>query len=677
MSEFFDARLRPPVEAVPALNYLAGALLLQFQPGFFFPFLPSLAHQAALGLYGLAAWRGWQAWRIIAYHRRLSRLPRYVLPPRKIPASTTRLFLGRGFQWDQRHSQRLIEAREPIARKYLEPGPLYRLARRIEHAAEGNLLLRPLARLTAADRVFNPVRPLPEVGGDPALHGIGVEDESEVYLPIGERVGHTLVLGTTRVGKTRLAEILVTQDIRRQDVVIVFDPKGDIDLLRRMYAEAKRAGRLDHFHVFHLGYPEISERYNPVGEFGRITEVASRTTAPLPDQGNSAAFKEFAWRFTNVIAQALVGLGRKPDLKTIARYVTHIEPLLVEYFHLWLDQEGPTDWREAVQRIEADENFPKRLPHALKGRDLHANALVAYYKRENLYDPVCEGLKSTFEYDKTYFDKLTASLLPLIEKLTSGPIGKLIAPAYGDVEDTRPLLDWRKVIREGGIVYVGLDALSDAEVAGAVGNAMFADLTSIAGQLYKFGDTQGLPDLPGHRPRKVALHADEFNELIGKEFIPMVNKAGGAGFQVTAYTQTLADIEARLGDRARADQAIGNFNSLVMLRVRNETTARLLTDQLPKVRVYTKIAESRTTDNVDPSTPVDFVSQNADRLSQTEIEMLTPADLISLPKGQAFALIEGGKLYKLRLPLAGQDPLLPQGIEEIAAWVRRRNGEAV
>jgi hypothetical protein len=48
------------------------------------------------------------------------------------------------------------------------------------------------------------------------------------------------VLGTTRVGKTRLAELFITQDIRRQntagehEVVIVFDPKGDADLLKRM-----------------------------------------------------------------------------------------------------------------------------------------------------------------------------------------------------------------------------------------------------------------------------------------------------------------------------------------------------------------------------------------------------------------------------------------------------------
>jgi DNA helicase HerA-like ATPase len=52
------------------------------------------------------------------------------------------------------------------------------------------------------------------------------------------------VLGTTRVGKTRLAELLIAQDIRRGEVVVVFDPKGDVDLLRRVFAEAEWAGRV-------------------------------------------------------------------------------------------------------------------------------------------------------------------------------------------------------------------------------------------------------------------------------------------------------------------------------------------------------------------------------------------------------------------------------------------------
>jgi hypothetical protein len=143
--------------------------------------------------------------------------------------------------------------------------------------------------------------------------------------------------------------------------------------------------------------------------------------------------------------------------------------------------------------------------------------------------------------------------------------------------------------------------------------------------------------------------------------------------QVTAYTQTASDIEAGIGDRAKAGQVSGNLNTLIALRVKNEETAALLTDQLPKVRVYTKVAESRTTDNNDPDTPVDFVAQNADRLTEVETEMLTPADLVQLPKGQAFALLDGGRLYKLRLPLPGQDPLLPRDMDAIRAWALQRD----
>ena len=664
MSEAFDNRLRPVVEFLPAAVFIIGATHLSLRPYQFFPMLPSIATVTAIAFAILGSWRLIQAWNVCRYQSNLRRLPRYSLDANELPLSHHKLFLGRGFKWDQRHTQRLVESRNPNAQRYLVQGQLYQLARRLEISLEHSHLLSWLPTLTKKDRWWNPVRPLPSVGGFPPLHGVGTEDESDTWMDIGERVGHKLVLGTTRVGKTRLLEILVSQDIRRGDVVIVFDPKGDIDLLRRMHAEAKRANRLDQFHIFHLGFPDISERYNPVGDFARITEVASRISTQLPAEGNSAAFREFAWRFTNIVSRALVGLGRRPDYNTIARYVTNIEPLLTDYFHLWLDQEAPEGWRQSVQKLEGSLN-EKNLPMALRGRDFHAIALTRYAKDHHLFDPVADGLRSAFEYDKTYFDKLTASLLPLLEKLTTGRIGKLLSPDYADSTDQRPILDWMRVIREQGIVYVGLDALTDAEVAGAVGNSMFADLTSIAGQLYKQGDSHGLPDLAEHRTVQKTIHADEFNELIGNEFIPLLNKAGGAGFQVTAYTQTASDIEAGIGDLAKAGQITGNLNTLIMLRVKNEITATVLTDQLPKARIYTKLAASQVTDNNDPGTDIDFTTRNEDRLTETEMDMLTPADLIQLPKGQAFALLEGGQLYKLRLPLPGKDPLLPKDMDEI------------
>ena len=101
---------------------------------------------------------------------------------------------------------------------------------------------------------------------------------------------------------------------------------------------------------------------------------------------------------------------------------------------------------------------------------------------------------------------------------------------------------------------MGLDALSDAEAAAAVGNSMFSDLVSVAGHIYRFDIDDGLPGAAAGARIPINVHADEFNELMGDEFIPMVNKGGGAGVQVTAYTQTLSDIEARIGNRAKAGQ---------------------------------------------------------------------------------------------------------------------------
>ena len=93
------------------------------------------------------------------------------------------------------------------------------------------------------------------------------------------------------------------------------------------------------------------------------------------------------------------------------------------------------------------------------GREKRVVALEQYLSQARNYDPVLDGLRSAVRYDKTYFDKIVASLLPLLEKLTSGKIAQLLAPNYSDLADPRPIFDWMQVIRKRAIVC-GSDALS-------------------------------------------------------------------------------------------------------------------------------------------------------------------------------------------------------------------------
>ena len=181
-----------------------------------------------------------------------------------------------------------------------------------------------------------------------------------------------------------------------------------------------------------------------------------------------------------------MALGRRPDYQQVRRYINDIEPLFVEYARKHLQENGEAGWEADVAEVAANTK-ERNLPAALRGRHPDAVALMRYLKDQDRYDPVLDGLVSAFKYDKTYFDKIVSSVGPLMEKLTTGKIAELISPDYLDTDDNRPIFEWLEVIRRKGIVYVGLDALTDTTVASAVGNSMFADLVSVAGHIYKHG----------------------------------------------------------------------------------------------------------------------------------------------------------------------------------------------
>ncbi len=128
-----------------------------------------------------------------------------------------------------------------------------------------------------------------------------------------------------------------------------------------------------------------------------------------------------------------------------------------------------------------------------------------------------------------YFYKIVSSVGPLMEKLTTGKIAEPISPDYMNEADNRPIFEWLDVIRRKGVVYVGLDALTDTTVASAVGDSIFADLVSVAGHIYKQGiaEPQAGPGQKGGAMPTISLHADAFNELIGDKFVPLLTRPGG------------------------------------------------------------------------------------------------------------------------------------------------------
>ncbi len=659
-----EGLLRPPVEWITTLATIVASLLLVSHPSLFL-LSNNLAYGLVSALILFGIYRFKQGYRVWKYQRNLKRMSTYTITSEELPTADNKLFLGKGFSWTAQHTQRLRDLDLDYNLHFKNPSILKVWVKQKSDEWKNRFFLNKLTKIISKDHWLNPFRPYPEIGGEPSIHGVS-EKESDITINLVERASHLLVLGLPGVGKTRFAELIISQDIRRGDVVIVLDPKGDADLLRRMYTEAKLAGREDDLLVFHLGFPEQSCRYNPIGNFTRITEVANRISNQLPSSGDAAAFKEFGWQFINSIAMALVAMGEKPDYKKMKFYITKMDILLQRYLEFWLPEvdQNYKDWVNKYVKSKSTDRF--EFPY-LKG-------LIAYIEHHQLIqNPIFDDLYHACRYDREYFSKITAALGPLLKKLTTGKSAELLSPDYTDLNDQRPILDWMHVIRNKKIVYVGLDSLTDPVVAAAVGNAMFSDLVSVAGRLYKFGlettDTEEKIPLP-----RVCLHSDEFNDIIGDEFIPLLNKARGAGFTVTAYTQTWSDVEARLQNAAKAGQVAGNLGTVIMFRCKEAATVEMFLSQLPTVPILRVLPDSTSSDTSHGEEGVYYRSVNRDQFSHSEQRLIEQNDVLNLPKGQAFCLLEGGKLYKLRMPLpSNKETVISKDIQTLLENMQKQS----
>ncbi len=488
-----EGLLRPPLEWYTTSTAVMSGLFCLLEPRLFWPD-DLLTYSLSFLLLTGSLLRFKQGYRVWRYQRQLKRMSAYTMNSAQLPVSGKTLFLGKGFLWTTEHTQRLRDLDLDYNLHYKQPSRLKQWARHKEVAWENKSNhLKKLSHLLSKDHSWNLFRPYPPVGGQACLHGVA-EREDNIAIPLSERASHLVVVGLPGMGKTRFAEILIGQDIRRGDVVIVLDPKGDAELLKRIVIEAQIAGREQDLLVFHLGFPQASCRYNPIGNFTRVTEVANRISNQLPSSGDSAAFKDFGWQFINSMAMALVSMGEKPDYQKLKFYITKMDVLLEKYLNFWLPLAAPDSEHWIANHIQKN----------IRGKKIvsRLDAMIAYVQAHALiHNSVFDDLHHACKYDKEYFSKITASLGPLLKKLTTGKAAELLSPDYENTQDPRPILDWLQVIRNKQIVYVGLDALTDREVATAVGNAMFSDLVSVAGRLYKFGLHDGfcktaLPDSP-------------------------------------------------------------------------------------------------------------------------------------------------------------------------------------
>jgi type IV secretory pathway TraG/TraD family ATPase VirD4 len=353
------------------------------------------------------------------------------------------------------------------------------------------------------------------------------------------RKGHTFVAGATRVGKTRLLQNMIMQDIRAGHSVGLIDPKGDWEIWEAIVQEAYRTGREKELIFISPIYPEYSVPINPLTNFIIEEEPINHIVAGVPS--DDEFFYNVALETTTVIVKTLLLQKRREDTPTGELNIDEVCELA--------SFEGIMKCKEIVKPLLEMDNDAKRV--------------------QTLIDQV---LGSGYEY----FSKVSTTLRTTVTQMTVGQTGKIMGSARGN-----KLID-RLEKQERVIFYAQTGAMLTSEVSKIMARVLVSMLQSLAGRLFAKGKALQTP---------LCLYMDEFSNMVYRGVENFFNKGGGANCYLTAATQSLADVEAAIGGE-RARMVFDNTNTKIFMRVNDLKTAQTLAAYGGVKRVYSYILGS-------------------------------------------------------------------------------------
>lgn len=529
-----------------------------------------------------------------------------------------KLWLGSGFEWKRKHAQKIYDL-DKVDIKSLKPPTWFSYL-------SGNKLWNNPKELGAGE-----------------IHGVEPK-EIDIVVPLVSLNGHTFVCATTGAMKTRLLSLVVCQAIHRnpKETVIVIDPKGDKELMEMMKTECERAGRSNDYAYFHPAFPEDSIRIDPLKNWNRPTELASRIAALIPGDSAGDVFTSFGWRAINLVAEGLIFVSESPTLKSLKRYVeSGADDLLGKTIVKHMNNLS-MNVEEAVKPYREQVNIGK-IKKADPSMPVEVAALMACYKKEiadKHGSTVVDGLLSMCEHNREHMGKMLATLIPILTMLTAGEVGDLLSPDRNNTDDLRPILDTEKIVSSNKVVYMGLDSLTDATVSSAMGSVILADLVAVAGARYNYGDFENM----------VNLFNDECNETVNVPTLQMLNKSRGAKFRLFLLTQTIPDLTVRLGSLEQTMQFLGNINNTIVGRSMDPATRLYLADVFKKTTIET-IQETKMTSAKSGEGSAQFNASYGARTTDTEADLIASDVFGEMPNLEYFAVWTAGKTVKGRIPL--------------------------
>ncbi|HPL63899.1 MAG TPA: TraM recognition domain-containing protein [Syntrophales bacterium] len=354
----------------------------------------------------------------------------------------------------------------------------------------------------------------------------------KIILADAWRKGHLWCFGTTRVGKTRIIENMISRDIHRGNSVVIIDPKGDQELFAKTVETAREAGRLDEMMFISPVFPEYSMTVDPLAHYYIPEELVAHIISGV-QVGREPFFYNVAYEISIAIVQALL---------------------------LTNGRQGPsfnlTDIKNCMSKSELER---------LAGRVAEADSPDA----RQLYT----DMRKIIDSPQDYYGKVSSSLRVALMELTTGHIGKIIG------RERHNLFIERLEKGERVIMLVHLGSLMIRKAAYTLGKVILSMIQSFVGRVFSSGRTVSPP---------LSLYIDEAHNVLYFMIDDLFAKAGGADIWVHGFVQSVSQLYSSIG-RDYANTVLDNTNTKIFMKVPDYETAQYAASHFGWKRRYSGV----------------------------------------------------------------------------------------
>lgn len=361
----------------------------------------------------------------------------------------------------------------------------------------------------------------------------------DIYQDDDNRCNHTFVFGSTGVGKTRLIEGLIEQDIPKGNNVVIIDPKGDIALFSKFYELARKCEREQEIMFISPIYPEFSLQINPLSNYYMEEELISHIVSSVP--AKDEFFFNIANETTTVIVKTLL-------LKR--RFEGNNEPLNFNEIAEKAYYQGLIDLRDELESLGA----------------VSSEMMIDELEMGRLLGLFAQVLSSP----QDYFAKVSSTLRTTLTQMTMGNTGKIIGSARSNAFIDKLEKD------EGVLLYVMTGSMLTRQVSSIISKVTISMIQSCVGRIYASGRKFKNP---------LMIYIDEAASSVYIGIETLYAQARGARVAITGLTQSAADLVAEI-TQARADKLLELTNTKIIMRLNDTKSARTISDLGGKRRAY-------------------------------------------------------------------------------------------